>query len=642
MSNSPWGRIPRPSLEQLRKQAKELLRQYRANDDTARGRFQALNHSHPPALADAQFVLAREHGFDTWASLKHHLETVWPNRLDFYRSLAADVHRVCTDGDEDAVARLCELFSATFTAEQARGQVLRRLNTESVSQDDALLFVAKLYGFQNWTEFEASVAQPPARQDKARPHGLSSAPPFYRIDWKENWIEPRPPLSARDWDEILEVMRDNRITGLRAAGQMTDALLQRVAESGLVRTLQLEGSRRVTDAGLKHLARIPGLTSLNLTGCQITDQGLAILRELPALNTFQLFHHSGVSDTGLAHLRHCHNLERVELLGSSAGDGVLEALTGKPLLRHFKSGRLVTDTGIAFLHHFPVFKRWQGIKPEYSLMGFDAEPNHLLLRGQITDQGMAGLRGLDGLFALNIDDSNLKITASGLLPLADLPNLGWLGFDATNETMPAIAALPQLRMLMCQDTEAGDTGWAAVSRSRTLEYIWGRRCYGLTGRGFAALSRIPSLRGLSVSCKNVDGAALSALPHFPSLLEFMPMDVPDAGFRHVGACQRLEALWCMYCRETGDDATQHISGLQRLKTYYAGQTRITDRSLQILSRMYSLERLTFWSCASVTNAGIKALSNLPNLQELSLESMPGITREVVTSFPESVKVSFGS
>src|SRR6516225_4266030 len=68
----------------------------------------------------------------------------------------------------------------------------------------------------------------------------------------------------------------------------------------------------------------------------------------------------------------------------------------------------------------------------------------------------------------------------------------------------------------------------------------------------------------------------------------MPMDVPDDGFRHVGRCAQLEKLTCMYCRDTGDLATEHIAGLSRLKHYYAGKTQITDRSLEILGGMTSL------------------------------------------------------
>jgi hypothetical protein len=120
---------------------------------------------------------------------------------------------------------------------------------------------------------------------------------------------------------------------------------------------------------------------------------------------------------------------------------------------------------------------------------------------------------------------------------------------------------------------ASDDGFAALSRSPSLECHWGRECPNLTGRGFAALSKMPALRGLAVSCKNVDDAALATLPRFPALTELLPMDVPDAGFHHVGGCERLESLWFMYCRDTTDAATEQIAGLKRLRTYYAARPR---------------------------------------------------------------------
>src|SRR2546425_1698416 len=100
----------------------------------------------------------------------------------------------------------------------------------------------------------------------------------------------------------------------------------------------------------------------------------------------------------------------------------------------------------------------------------------------------------------------------------------------------------------------------------------------------------------------------------------MPMDVTDDGFRHVGRCAELEKLWCMYCRDTGDAATGHIAGLSRLKSYYAGRTRITDRSLEILSGMASLEELEFWETTGITNAGVAAPAPLPRLRRIAVGS----------------------
>src|SRR5919201_637719 len=58
------------NLEQLRKQAKELVRATRAGDEDALARLGALT----PRLASAQLALAREHGYRSWPELVHALE----------------------------------------------------------------------------------------------------------------------------------------------------------------------------------------------------------------------------------------------------------------------------------------------------------------------------------------------------------------------------------------------------------------------------------------------------------------------------------------------------------------------------------------------------------------------------------------
>jgi hypothetical protein len=196
-------------------------------------------------------------------------------------------------------------------------------------------------------------------------------------------------------------------------------------------------------------------------------------------------------------------------------------------------------------------------------------------------------------------------------------------------------------MLLAQQPAAGDEGFAGLSRSQTLEYLWGRQCPHLTGRGFAALATMPALKGLAVSCKFVEDAALAMLPGFPSLRALMPMDVTDEGFRHVGRCERLEELWCMYCRDTGDRATEHVAGL-RLKTYYAGLTQMSDRSLAILSRMSTLEKVQLHHCHGVTDAGVRLLAALPGLRELALDGCRNVTRAGFAGFAPGVRIGYSS
>jgi hypothetical protein len=80
-----------PTLEHLKRQAKTLLKAYRAGDTEASSRIHAqlkdFSSSSRFLLADAQLVIAREYGFPNWAKLKLHVAqvkvaTVNPKKLN--------------------------------------------------------------------------------------------------------------------------------------------------------------------------------------------------------------------------------------------------------------------------------------------------------------------------------------------------------------------------------------------------------------------------------------------------------------------------------------------------------------------------------------------------------------------------------
>jgi hypothetical protein len=97
----------------------------------------------------------------------------------------------------------------------------------------------------------------------------------------------------------------------------------------------------------------------------------------------------------------------------------------------------------------------------------------------------------------------------------------------------------------------------------------------------------------------------------------------------------------MYCRETTDAATEQIAQLQ-IKYYYAGLTQITDRSLEILGRMQSLEQIDLYECNGVTDSGLVHLAALPRLREVNLDSLPGVTLEGTRVFPVQVRVRYST
>jgi hypothetical protein len=631
------------NLDSLRKEAKRWLAALRDNVGDARTRLVRLLPNAPgnPVLREVQLALAREHGFPGWAALKRALTpdpSASTRTLEQYQVMAEALLEAYRTGTPEAMERHYRYTWHRRAWHVMRTYVQLDLGKRPISPDedaeitldDARYLIAVEHGFDNWDGLSRFVSTMPGRvpvtAKPVRVRSLGAA------------VESRPIAVTRDWQTALRILGRTSSPGLDAEGQMTDTMLPEVAKVESVTSLNLAGSKTVTDDGIRHIARLPNLRHLDLGGTAVTDRGLAVLRELPNLETVSLAL-TRVTDAGIAHLANCDELREVNLIGTRAGDGAIRALAGKRKLHVFRSGNAVTNAGLALLHELPVFKTWRGGETTVALLSYDARPNYLLLRGTFTDQGMQHLRGLDGLFALNLDDRAISITSAGLAPLVALPNLGWLAVDAKDDWMPYIAEMQRLCFLGAQDTTAGDEGFVALARSQSIEYIWGRRCHNLRRRGFLALSEMPALRGLSVSCLNVDDAGISALPQFPALRELMPMDIPDHRYRHIGQCKRIEALILMYCRDTTDTATEHVTGLPNLSYYFNSYTVITDRTPELLSRMDSLERITFDACHNLTNAGVGKLARLPSLKELRV-SGKGVTAAVRAMFPPSVALSW--
>lgn len=106
---------PRPDLQQLRKQAKELLRALKSGDAGALKRSREHlpdgglsagreGSGEGPTLADAQCILAREYGFTHWTRLKEHVESVLLEQGDPVELLQEAFH----EDDADMVRRLLE------------------------------------------------------------------------------------------------------------------------------------------------------------------------------------------------------------------------------------------------------------------------------------------------------------------------------------------------------------------------------------------------------------------------------------------------------------------------------------------------------------------------------------------------------
>jgi ankyrin repeat protein len=105
--SSPFSRSlpPRPDLAQQKKQAKELLRAFAEGDAEAGRRVRSvLPDKQHIGLTDAQFVLAREYGFASWAALKQHIDAL----IEATRSPIQRAHDAFRRRDARALRRLLE------------------------------------------------------------------------------------------------------------------------------------------------------------------------------------------------------------------------------------------------------------------------------------------------------------------------------------------------------------------------------------------------------------------------------------------------------------------------------------------------------------------------------------------------------
>ena len=625
-----WRSDNTEALDRLNQQFRQALTfeqvrlQLRTNlDDPNSPRF---------TIDEARELIARRAGFATWAAF---VESVSPpaenpgNHEQAARDFVASY-----DGDAAALGRLNDYYRRQFTFEDVRAELWRRVyafrqRSSRVPKnflllDEARTILAQDAGFSSWAGFTKAVT--------------TGAPPdvdAYEIDERENRAAPRRRMSDAEWNRFIDEMRARGVTAFNAHGMMSDAVMSRLAEVTTLTRIHLGGSRELSDDGLLHLARMPQLQHLNLSeypGGKLTDRGLGALRHLPNLRTFEMTWQSGISDAGVANLRHCDRLELVNLMGSPTGNGALEALQGKPYLRDLSTGRLTTEAGLNFLPHIPLLRNFAG------------EGARLVLDGPLSNEGLANLARLEGIAELDLFWHVRGITSDAFVHLQQLPNLASFACDGDlcdDQAMHHIAAIPRLRRLRAQEAAATDAGFEALSQSQTLEGFWGRVCANFGSRGFVALSKMPALRSFGVGCQNVDDDALATLPEFPTLRELTPIGMQDAGFRHIGRCQQLSKLTCMYCRDTGDVATEHIRGLN-LKYYYAGLTQITDRSLEILGSMDCLEQVEICECRHVTDRGLPFLARLPRLREVHLDGLPGVTLAGTQVFPATVRVKYST
>jgi ankyrin repeat protein len=162
---------PRPSLEMQQKRAKNLLRAASTGQPDALQRIRAL-HPKPPSrdalkLADAQLVVARGYGFESWAALRRKIDSLTKTPVEQFRSAVRS-------GDSDAARTLLErdpevraAVNAPLGAFGARPVVMARHNLAVI--DVLLEYGADLNLKSEWWAGPFGILESDITPDQAAP-----------------------------------------------------------------------------------------------------------------------------------------------------------------------------------------------------------------------------------------------------------------------------------------------------------------------------------------------------------------------------------------------------------------------------------------------------------------------------------------
>lgn len=195
------------------------------------------------------------------------------------------------------------------------------------------------------------------------------------------------------------------IVSLEQDGIFVESMGATGGEDELLVCQPQEHYARATDAHLRLISMLPGVTSINLDALYVTDNGLRSLVELKDLQFLRLSH-TQITDEGLRHLAGVAKLTNLDLPWSAVRGNGLWHLSGLPKLRFVGLSRSSVEGGL---------ERFSS----NSLVNF------VLNETQIDDAALVAISS--NLPALNVLEVNgTRITSRGLAALSRLKQLNYL------------------------------------------------------------------------------------------------------------------------------------------------------------------------------------------------------------------------
>ena len=360
---------------------------------------------------------------------------------------------------------------------------------------------------------------------------------------------------------------------------LSGAAIEKLVGMEDLRELSLANTGRAL-AGVEHLADLPKLRSLDLSGNkEFAGEGLHVLRDLRVLN---LSNCVALKDQHMAKIAELHSLEELRLYGC-------HKITDKGFNRLF--------AGLDQLHTLELAFCWWHQGHELRL-----PPNlvHLDLHEskRLVDDAIIAIRNKQGLRTLNLFQC-LVLTDRSLDALKGLTELEWLDVGSiralTDAGLAHVATLSGLAHLsLCDNANFTGQGVAQLATLRGLKELNLWHCEALTDVGLRACAAMPQLQRL-----NLASCAL----------------VGDAGLRELRGLKQLRELHLDGCQGVTAAGLARITDLELLELTLMRCEGVDDKALEVLSTMKSLRYLDVRECLQVTPAALAAMkTKLPNCE----------------------------
>jgi ribosomal protein L15 len=246
---------------------------------------------------------------------------------------------------------------------------------------------------------------------------------------------------------------------------------------------------------------------------------------------------------------------------------------------------------------------------------------------QLTNAATREIAKLQQLETLNV--RYCDFSDFGMMNIAKLPKLKILDIRANMQVgdggLGTLAKLPALRNLKHRGTSVTDAGMQSLVAAKTLDTLE-IQDFAITGQSGQYIRQMEKLTSLIIfRCESFDSSgvlALEGLKLHRLTLRGLPID--NEAMKVFSGLPTLKRLYLNELSSISDAGIRNLESLKDLELLEIWESPITDESLGTIAKLASLKTLII-RVTDITDAGLEKLLAMPKLESVTLADNPRVT-----------------